>query len=595
MDEPAPPNELAFELLKKRLDRERRARIESETIAENALRELYVRQRQVDLLQVIAAACNETSSVDVAIEIAIEQICGHLGWPVGHAWLADPTTRELRATNLWHLREPARFEEFRAQTMSSAAAGAGGIVDRVGKTGEAKWTSDLGPESGFARSETARKASLRVAFAFPVLLTGDVVAVLEFFSDTQAAPEPGVLPLMAYVATLLGRVVERRRAEMAAQEMLHQTEKLASMGSMLAGVAHELNNPLSVVMGEAALLKQELRDDRSGHRVEKITQASERCARIVRSFLALARQRPPERTTIQINETVRGAIEILAYQLRLDEVALDWQLGDDLAPLWGDPHELQQLILNLVSNAHHSMRRSTGPRRLTVVTRGDRARERILVEIRDTGPGIPEAVLGRIFDPFFTTKEPGQGTGLGLSLCKGIVHEHGGSIRAENAAGGAAFIVDLPSSAGPESDAPAPASERPGPRVVRGRSILVVEDEPDVAEVLKDMLALDDHRVDIAANGQLALELLDDHEYDLILSDLRMPQLDGPGLYRELERRRPELCRRLIFISGDALNREVESFMHEVDATILSKPIALKTFREAVQHRLRKLTAMPRA
>ncbi len=384
-------------------------------------------------------------------------------------------------------------------------------------------------------------------------------------------------------------ITERKRAEAEIgrqREALMQREKLAAMGELLAGVAHELNNPLSVVMGHAALLRRASGGGAPGGRAEKIEKAAERCARIVKNFLALARQHPPERSRVWLNQVVEEAVELLAYQLRVDDMAVSLDLGDDLPDLWADPHQLHQVVINLVSNAHDAMREESSPRGLTLATRYDRGRRRVILRVADTGRGMTPEVQARIFEPFFTTKPPGQGTGLGLPLCQGIVEGHGGSIQVESQPGeGTAFLVELPVEAAPDTDASALAAEAGAP--VAGKAILVVDDEPDVASVLAEMLADDGHRVDTAASGAHALQKLGERDYDLIVSDIRMPDLDGPGLYREVERRYPRLLGRIIFLTGDTLSPGTSEFLALTKAPSLSKPFQQDDVRRAVQRALR--------
>ncbi|OGK82546.1 MAG: hypothetical protein A2X52_05270, partial [Candidatus Rokubacteria bacterium GWC2_70_16] len=260
------------------------------------------------------------------------------------------------------------------------------------------------------------------------------------------------------------------------QEVLYQSEKLAAMGELLAGVAHELNNPLAVIMGRTALLRQALGTGPAAAQAEKIAAAAERCARLVKNFLALARKSPPQRQPVELNRVVQETLELLAYPLRVDSVEVVQALADDLPVIWADPHQLHQVVINLATNAHQAMRETTGPRRLTLATRFDAAQGGVVLEIADTGPGIPSEIRPRIFEPFFTTKPQGQGTGLGLSLCQGIVEGHGGSIRLESRPGqGAVFVVELPPGAPPSVESEAAAVEAP-PRI-RGKAILVVDDE----------------------------------------------------------------------------------------------------------------------
>ena len=368
--------------------------------------------------------------------------------------------------------------------------------------------------------------------------------------------------------------------------LVHQNEKLAAMGQLLAGVAHELNNPLSVVIGQAALLQMRAKDGPLGARADKIVQAAERCGRIVKNFLALARQHPPERESVHLNRVVEGAIELLGYLFRVGNIEVSLELQPDLPPLWADPHELQQVAVNLLTNAQDAVRDTPPPRRITIATRVDPTGAWVSMEVTDTGPGIPPEVQPRIFEPFFTTKPPGQGTGLGLSLCLSIVENHGGAIRAENVPGGGArFSVELPVPiARPEAAGAAAALAAPP---VPGGAVLVVDDEADVAAVLAEMLSGDGHQVDTVPNGRAAIERLERRRYDLVMSDLRMPELDGPGLYRMLESRFPDMLGRVIFLTGDALGPGVVTFLERAARPTVSKPFAAADVHRITQEVLR--------
>ena len=226
---------------------------------------------------------------------------------------------------------------------------------------------------------------------------------------------------------------------------LVQSEKVATMGSLLAGVAHELNNPLAVLSGHAQLLSGQGADPVITRRALKISEAADRCVRIVRNFLSLARQRPPERTNTTLNEVVLGALELLNYELRSNNIETSVQMADDLPVLWADPHQLHQVLVNLIANAHQAMRRHDGPRRISVAGRYDRVAGRVVLELADTGPGIPPDIQAEIFEAFFTTKALGEGTGLGLSLCRGIVEEHAGTLTlGDSSATGTTFVIELP-------------------------------------------------------------------------------------------------------------------------------------------------------
>jgi two-component system NtrC family sensor kinase len=406
-------------------------------------------------------------------------------------------------------------------------------------------------------------------------------------------------------AALEHEMAERQQAEAQLrqqQAMLFQHEKLAAMGTMLASVAHELNNPLAVIMMEADLLHEEglcpaptqsrqRQDDVPAEPVKAIMQAAERCIRIVRNFLTLARQHPPERQNVALNTVVHGAMELLVYGLQVDTITIDWQLAPALPLLWADPHQLHQVIVNLVTNAHHALREVPLPRRLTLTTRYDPLARGVVLEVADTGPGIPPALQTRLFEPFFTTKPPGMGTGLGLPLCRGIIEAHGGSISVESQPGqGTVFRVVLPVPAAASSGR-APSTDTPSavPRIAK--SILIVDDEPGITNALAHLLRRDGHAVDTAANGQLALAKLRTQTYDLILCDLRMPELDGPGLYQALQQQHPHLLRLVIFLTGDTLSEEARTFLEQTAVPRLSKPFRAAEVRQLVQHVLQKAGA----
>jgi len=321
-------------------------------------------------------------------------------------------------------------------------------------------------------------------------------------------------------------ITERRRAE----EQLRQSEKLAALGELLAGVAHELNNPLSVVLGQALLLQRSAAGGPAEARAAKILQAAERCARIVRNFLALARQYPPERQQMRLNPAVTDVLELLAYQLRVDSVEVRLDLTPDLPGLWADPHQLHQVLVNLITNGQHAMRESPPPRRLTLRTSHEPREDVVCLEVTDTGPGIPPEVQTRIFDPFFTTKPPGQGTGLGLPICKEIIEHYGGKIWVESELGkGSTFSFSLPMTQpiGAKATSVPEAEEETVEVIKRGKTILVVDDEANIRRFLAYELKKKGYGVFEASNGKEALDLTRERHPDLITLDVQMPDISG--------------------------------------------------------------------
>jgi PAS domain S-box-containing protein len=354
------------------------------------------------------------------------------------------------------------------------------------------------------------------------------------------------------------------------REMIHQREKLGALGSLLAGVAHELNNPLSIVVAQATLLQELAPDPRTAARGEKIRAAAERCARIVKTFLAMARQRPPARTAVDVNQAVGSAIELLGYGLRTAGIELRLELADGLPPIRADADQISQVLTNLVVNAQQAMAEWPGPRRLAISTALDKADGMVRIAICDSGPGIPAAIRPRIFEPFFTTKPIGVGTGVGLSVCHGIVTSHGGTIAAAAAPGGGALLeVRLP--IGEAAEAPARAAEKE-PQPAAGGRVLIVDDEPEVAETLAEILQADGWRIETADSGQAALERVLANDYDVVLSDIRMANLDGLAFYGRLKELRPALAGRFIVVTGDTLSGAVRAFLDETGLPCLEKP-----------------------
>jgi CheY-like chemotaxis protein len=343
-----------------------------------------------------------------------------------------------------------------------------------------------------------------------------------------------------------------------------------------------LNNPLASVLMHTDLLREELSHSPAIELVDEVARAAERCTRLVRAFLALARQHTPERTTVALNSLVTETVELLAYTLRVDNVAVHLDLADNLPLLWADPHQLQQVITNLITNAHQAMREASLPRQLTLATQCNPTRTCVTLVVTDTGPGIPLALQERIFEPFFTTKPIGIGTGLGLSLCRGIIEGHGGMITVSSQPGqGSSFCVELPVE--PLLPTVSTAPEQASVAAEPDTSILIIDDEPSIASGLKRLLSRDGYIVETVANGHMALAKLRERSYDLLLSDMRMPEIDGPSLYRMLEQQHPHLLRRVIFLTGDTLNPETRQFLDHSEAPCLTKPCTVGEIRRAIQ------------
>lgn len=385
------------------------------------------------------------------------------------------------------------------------------------------------------------------------------------------------------VASLVD-LTERRKAEeelARRREALHQSEKLSALGSLLAGVAHELNNPLSIVVGQALLLRETVADPKIAKRASKIGDAADRCSRIVRAFLAMARQRPPQRSEVNLNFLLDAVLEMLGYSLRTQNIELRIDQDSALPSVWADSDQLNQVLVNLIVNAQQAVLEREEPRIIEVATRYDRQKGAVRVLISDNGPGIPKEIRSRIFDPFFTTKEVGAGTGVGLAVSHGIIESHGGTIDVESGAEqGATFTITLPQST-PERIDIADAGEDQSQVV--GARVLIVDDEKEIAQTLSEILVADGHRIEFADSGREALALLDRRDYDAVLCDLRMPDLDGQGLYRQLEERQHHVLGRFIFVTGDTFGHNASEFFKETGLPYLEKPFTPVEVRSLVR------------
>ncbi|WP_344711113.1 hybrid sensor histidine kinase/response regulator [Sphingomonas humi] len=376
---------------------------------------------------------------------------------------------------------------------------------------------------------------------------------------------------------------KRGQAELArSREALHQAEKLTALGSLLAGVSHELNNPLSIVTTQASLLEELVEGTPAADRAFKVRRAAERCSRIVQTFLAMARQKAPERREVRVGEVARAAFELVEYQLRTGGVETAFEVAPDLPPISADPDQLHQVLVNLLINAQQALQDRAGQRRmiLRVARAGSDA---IRIEVEDNGPGVPQDIRSRIFEPFFSTKPQGTGTGVGLSFSQGLVEAHGGRLDLfDGREGGACFRITLPilpiaigEATGP-SDSASPHSQN------RGR-LLVVDDEPELAEAIAIYAGRAGYQVDMAEDGASAIARLKSATYDLVLSDLRMPGLDGPGLYAWIAEEQPHLLGRLGFVTGDTMGQAADQFLERTGCPVIEKPFTGDGVRQLIE------------
>ena len=454
----------------------------------------------------------------------------------------------------------------------------------------------------------------------------EAVIWLEVTANATVLESTGLVRIEA----LMRDVSDRKQLEDQSRDLYHQllqAEKMAALGTTISGVAHELNNPLATILTWSERLTERELDASTRRGLDTILHEAERAARIVRNLLTFARKRHTTRTMVDINQVVRETLALRAYEQRVTNISVIDALASGIPAVFADPHQIQQVLLNLVINAEQAMLTSNGRGTLMVRTWQDPEHASIVLEVNDDGPGVPEDVRTKIFDPFFTTKEVGKGTGLGLTVAYAIVEEHGGRMWLVSEPGaGASFYVELPVAGGklkaiapgelegagaadgavPDLAAmeePVPArwtgsgvagaggpgsSRKPTPRMhivappsaasaarLDSPAVLIVEDEAALASAMAEAFGDAGFLVDRAGDGEEAMARLEGGHYDLIISDLKMPRMDGIQLLGALRAQHPEMAGRIMFVTGDVLGTDAERFLADSRCRWLAKPFRL--------------------
>ena len=388
------------------------------------------------------------------------------------------------------------------------------------------------------------------------------------------------------VLILARDVTDQRRSE----SQYQQAEKLAALGQVVSGVAHEINNPAAIISGFAqTLLLDDLKPEQRDM-LQMMYDEATRIGRITASLLAFARAGGKQRALVDLNDIARRTFALRSYHLSTLNITVALDLDPGEPKIWADGSELQQLLLNLLINAEQALVTVDPPRTIAVRSRADERDARL--EIADSGPGIPTELRTRIFDPFFTTKPEGVGTGLGLSICYGVARDHGGRIWVESEPGGGArFCVTLPRDQREEARDPAAAPE-PAPTAATGRlAVLVVDDEPSLREALLRFLQRRNIHGEGVADGWEAIRLLEHRDFDVIISDVRMPGMSGREFLERLRRDRPELLARLVFSTGDAFTSETATLLKESGVPTVAKPFDFAVLERVVREVAGRATA----
>jgi signal transduction histidine kinase/CheY-like chemotaxis protein len=549
----------------------------------------------IECLLEFTSSADELLDVADSLERVLDTVREEMAADCAHLWSVDP---DEDALVLSACAGTSRIEPGIRITFGEGLAG--WVAERC----EAlllNEPADLDLFPGLPAAEKVRGSALLV----PMCIDGDIQGVLGVETHTSGSrfTHADQKLLMIFAASLaaaraknilieqLTHTLQRVRET---QLQLVQTEKLAGLGEMLAGISHELNNPLSVVVGHTELLlREEGVKEKTRDRLEKMGEEAMRAKRLVENLLRIAKGEGSPREPADLNTVVTQSVGLLQYQLDLEGIVTEMNLEEDMPPAVLNPFRVQQLIFNVVNNARQALQEEQSDNRILSITTeyleegvGDRdgPKPAVHLEISDTGPGIPEEDLQHIFDPFFTTRDVDGGTGLGLSISYRTVKEHGGVIEAGNhPEGGAVFSIWLPVDLNAElPETPAERVRNGDKAVVEPGVVLIVDDEPRVREVLEEVLTLLGHAVISAGNGKEALEQVSGEEKpDAIVLDLKMPVMDGQEFFAELQDNYPGLAERVLFLTGDTLSPGARKFLEKSRRPYMSKPF---TFNELKDH-----------
>ena len=370
------------------------------------------------------------------------------------------------------------------------------------------------------------------------------------------------------------------------EEKAQISARLAAIGEMAAGIAHEINNPLTSVLGfsQIVLEKEDVPEDVKDN-LKLIADGSQRVAEIVRRLLVFARQAKPFKTSVNINEIIGNTLKLREYVLKTNNIEVITKFDPELPWISVDPSQMQQVFLNLIVNAEQAMKKAHGRGILTITT--EKKLNNIRISVQDDGPGISKENMRHLFEPFFTTKDPGEGTGLGLSISRSIIMEHNGTINVESELRhGATFVIELPitenSPVETETTNPLTLSQ---PSVKKDARILVIDDEPSIRQLLEKSLSRAGYSVDVITDASSTVEIIDAHTiYDVIISDIRMPGMNGLELYTHIVRKMPAMANRIIFITGDVMGADIKAFISSNKIPYLAKPFKLKALEEMIDN-----------
>jgi signal transduction histidine kinase len=591
--------------LQDRLEQEKRARQAAEALVQ---RQHGDRQEILALLEAIAAASNDDQPLEDTLRFALARICDFMGWAVGHVYWVDRDQKKLYSSGIWHGVDSHEREDFRRATGEAQLSRGRGLPGRVLASGEPVWVDDVTADDNFPRQRGAERSGLRAAFAFPVLIASDTAAIYEFFCLQPAEPDEAVLRAMAQIGAVLGRSIERKRAEEQLHEQVAEAQAMRraaeaasrAKSDFLAVTSHEVRTPLNAVLGLAEALKSEPLSERQASLVDGVLDAGAMLLRLLNAVLDVTRIESGKlELDIEAFDMARCAQTVVEiWRPRAAERAVSLTLGMDPLPeglcLLSDRGKIEQVLVNFISNALKFT--PVGGRIDVRLVSRSRAQggQAIRLEVADEGPGVPVAERERIFRPFEQTaigREAG-GAGLGLSICAGHAALLGGTIGVDGAPGGGArFYMEFPAefAAAPQPAAAEPSPRSPalapeaaaltsapssGPAALR---VLAAEDHPANRLVLQALLEPIGVAVSFVENGREAVEAVSAAAYDLVLMDVNMPVMDGVSALVAIRELPGPVARTPVhMVTANVFEEDVRRYLAAGADGVLKKPIDVR-------------------
>ncbi|MCD4786566.1 MAG: hybrid sensor histidine kinase/response regulator [Candidatus Eremiobacteraeota bacterium] len=415
-----------------------------------------------------------------------------------------------------------------------------------------------------------------ILYSFPVIAQSNRVGILWITTKEVDGIEKDTVEFIEWVLAQVSIALEKKNT---LEQLLH-AEKMGVMGSLLSGIAHELNNPLTRMLGLSETFNDMKDPDVCGECFEIIRQESLRCKRIMDDFLSFSRKYRDNETLADINETIESTLNLWKYQKNTKKMKIVTKLQDNMPGVLINVNRIQQVFLNLIVNANHALMNCNGKNKLLVI-RTQTRKKYVRITFEDNGPGIPQENIGKIFQAFFTTRKNGKGTGLGLSLSRDILKKHNGDIRVETShLGGAKFVVELPIK---ENAAPEKTRNVVKEVSIRSGHILIAEDDPVVSKLMIIYLKRLGHNVEGVNNGTSCLASVKSNEYDLVISDMIMSDIRGDEMIEIWQKEKPGLLNRLILCTGDILDKKMEEDFKSRGINILYKPFEMVELKKIVE------------